>query len=124
MTPRQQGAFAIRDAVMIKLRQEGSFKEIKNMGPMLGWECTYRGDGSLEILYRTPFQVLPEPSATTIRRAALEGFIIPSDINFPYGLDIWVGKKVFNLEWHDDGRFKIINFTRGEWEKTVLSWAE
>lgn len=40
-----------------------------------------------------------------------------------YGLDIWVGKKVFNLEWDESGTIDIINFTRGPWEHLLFALA-
>lgn len=39
----------------------------------------------------------------------------------PYGIDIWHGKKVFSLEWGDDGQARIINFKRGPWESELFA---
>jgi hypothetical protein len=39
----------------------------------------------------------------------------------PYCLDIWRGKKVFSLEWSDNGAVNIINFKRGMWEGEFLA---
>lgn len=122
MTPRQHAAHAIRDAALVKIRQEGRFEDVKNLGPVLGWRALSGGNCGLEMSYRTPFQKVPGPSAKTIRLDALNGLTMPRDINLPYGLDIWIGRKVFNFEWCADGRFEIVNFKRGEWENTVLSW--
>jgi hypothetical protein len=39
----------------------------------------------------------------------------------PYSLKIWQGKKVFSLEWADDGRTYIVSFKRGAWEAEFLA---
>lgn len=41
-----------------------------------------------------------------------------------YGLNIWAGKKVFNLEWDESGTVDFVNFTRGPWEDLLIALAE
>jgi hypothetical protein len=53
--------------------------------------------------------------------ATLHGVKLPEVL--PYCIDIWRGKKVFSLEWADDGRTNIISFRRGPWEADLLALA-
>jgi hypothetical protein len=51
--------------------------------------------------------------------ATLNGLKLPEVL--PYGIDIWHEKKVFSLEWADDGRASITSFKRGPWEAEFLA---
>jgi hypothetical protein len=92
----------------------------------------WRGD-AFTILHRTPFQhrAVPDEAAKALAAkiggsvdeakyaATLYGVKLPESL--PYGLDIWRGKKVFSLEWADDGRSRIISFKREDWEAELLA---
>jgi hypothetical protein len=43
--------------------------------------------------------------------------------NLQYGLDIWSGRKVLNIEWSDDGEVKVVSYRPGQWEREVESAA-
>lgn len=123
MTPRQQRAVAVRDAALVKLQAEGNFEEVLGIGPILTWHARNSRCCVSEMLFRTPFQALPGLKPETVPRAAVTDSPIPAGFNLPYGLDIWTGKKVLNIEWCADGYFEIVSFRRGDWESTILSWA-
>jgi hypothetical protein len=39
--------------------------------------------------------------------------------NLPYGLNIWSGNKVLNIEWSDDGRTDVVSYRPGPWEREL-----
>lgn len=41
----------------------------------------------------------------------------------PYGIDIWRGKKVFNVEWGYLDNIDLVAFIRAEWEQRLIEWA-
>ena len=70
----------------------------------------------LDVWHRTPFHRLPKVPDRQKYALAVSG----KSRNLPYGLDIWYeGKKVFNIEWDDSGRFEILSFRRGPWEREL-----
>ena len=79
---------------------------------------TWRGAGFI-VSHRAPSQRLDDPSVAreTKRHPVREGLAAPEPL--PYGLDIWQGRKVLNLEWSDD-QFVIVSFRRGPWENVFL----
>jgi hypothetical protein len=99
------------------LKAKGQWKSIGVHGDrerMLGFDL-----GDLSMLYRTPFQPLPQASEhVRYIRAMLGG-----RGNLPYGLDIWHnGKKVMLVEW-DEGEFQLVTYKPGEWEFLMLDLA-
>jgi hypothetical protein len=120
-------ALQLRDHALSILRQHGSYQGDSD-AKFLMWK-----DESFGIWLRTPFQKWdtgPEVAAKTLAAkhglsldqakyaANLHGLKLPEVL--PYCLDIWRGKKVFSLEWADDGRSHIISFKRGDWEAELL----
>jgi hypothetical protein len=73
---------------------------------------------NLLILHRTPFQKLLKPSERMKYMAAVLG---QSPRIQRYGLDIWHGKKVFDIEWNDAEEVEVRSFIRGEWEDRLLA---
>ena len=72
--------------------------------------------GDLSMLYRTPFQALPQPSEHVRYLQAMLG----GRGNLPYGLDIWHNrKKVMLVEW-DEGEFQLVSYKPGEWKFLML----
>ena len=114
MTKRMETVLQIRQAALQKLRAEGQFEEVHHFGSVLSWKAPDWQQGGIHMLHRTPFQKLPKPSAEVMKRAFEYG-IVPR-LNLPYGLDIWAGGKVLNLEWNDSGDMKLVSFKRGAWE--------
>jgi hypothetical protein len=41
----------------------------------------------------------------------------------PYCIDIFQARKLFSMEWADDGRLYIVSFKRGPWEVEFLKLA-
>lgn len=72
----------------------------------LGFHLIVEFDG-ITVLYRTP-------------RAMI--FTAPS----AFGIDIWHGKKCFSVIWNSQKLkdFEVINFKRGPWIPTLLSFSE
>ncbi len=122
LSKRSEAALAIRDAALQKIRAEGIFEEIPNFGPTLVWPEKASHKAPLHMMLRTPFQKIPKVSVEN-RKKALQHGLAPEGPNLSYGLDIWTTEgKVFNIEWGDAGKTKIVNFKRGAWEETVLAW--
>jgi hypothetical protein len=124
---RTETALRLRDHALSILRQHGSYQPVRDQ-KFLMWN----GE-SFRMLLRTPFQkwATPDAAAKTLA-ASLDAPIDHAkylaaqyDVKLPealpYGLDIWRGKKVFSLEWADDGRSRIIGFKRGDWEVEFLA---
>ena len=125
---RIENAIQLRDHALSILRQHGSYQPVGD-AKFLMWN----GE-AFSISHRTPFQKWdtgPEVAAKSFAAnletgldhakylVAQYGVKLPEAL--PYGLDIWHGKKVFSLEWSDDGRTNIINFKRGDWEAELLA---
>jgi hypothetical protein len=124
---RTETALQLRDYALSIARDHGSY-ELVGDAKYLMW----RGD-TFTILHRTPFQHRTEPDEAAKKLAAkigasvdeakyaatLHGVKLPEAL--PYGLDVWHGKKVFSLEWSDDGRSRVISFKRGPWEEELLA---
>jgi hypothetical protein len=114
---RIETALRIRDRALAILRQHGSYQSagealsIMHRTPFQKWQA---GDTAVRALAAKHELALEEAKYA----AVLHGIMLPEVL--PYGLDIWRGKKVFSLEWADDGRSHIINFKRGPWEAEFL----
>jgi hypothetical protein len=116
---RGREAVLIRDAALEILAATGRFVLIEPAGRILEARL-----GEMHLLYRTPFQKLDERSADLKVRIALfeqaTGKKVPRDLE--YGLDIWCGRKVLNVEWSTSGdRIDVVSFRRGAWEQQLLS---
>ena len=122
MSTRLEVALQIREAALQKLRAEGEFEEIHRVGSVLSWKAPDWQQGGIHMLHRTPFQKLPKPSAEVMKTAFEYG--LEPRLNLPYGLDIWAGGKVMNLEWNDSGDIKLVSFKRGAWEQIVLGFGQ
>jgi hypothetical protein len=123
---RTETALQLRDHALSILRQHGKYQPAGD-AKYLMWKAN-----PFSILHRTPFQhrAVPDEAAKKLAAkigasvdeakyaATLIGMKLPEAL--PYGLDIWRGKKVFSLEWSDNGRANIINFKRGPWEAEFL----
>jgi hypothetical protein len=59
-----------------------------------------------DMLYRTPFQKLPETPASLKYFRALSGKLGP----LPYAIDVWrpEGGKILFCEWSDSGEFTLV----------------
>jgi hypothetical protein len=110
------------------VRQHGSYQPIGDAKFL-----TWKGD-SFGIWLRTPFQkwdIGSNVAAKTLAAkhgvstdhakyaATLHGLQLPEVL--PYCIDISHGRKVFSLEWSDDGRTHIVSFKRGPWEVDFLA---
>jgi hypothetical protein len=126
---RTEAALQLRDHALTIVRRHGSYQQAGD-AKFLMWN----GD-SFGMMHRTPFQKwdAPDVAAKSLAAnlgtglghakylAAQYGVKLPEVL--PYCIDIWRGKKVFSLEWADDGRSRIINFKRGAWEAEFLALA-
>jgi hypothetical protein len=127
MTKTEAAALEFRDHALKILRRHGRYVPLGDT-KFLMWI----GEG-FDLWLRTPFQkwdtdevaaqalaadvgVLPEQAKYL---AAQPGLKLPKVL--PYCIDLSQGRKVFSLEWFDDGRFHIINFKHGVWEAEFLA---
>jgi hypothetical protein len=128
---RTDTALQLRDHALSILRQHGSYQPTGDGQKFLMWKNELFG-----MWLRTPFQKWdtgPNVAARSLAAthdlsldqakyaATLHGLKLPEVL--PYCLDIWRGRKVFSLEWADDGRSYIISFKRGAWEAEFLTLA-
>lgn len=114
-------ATELRDIALQLLASAGTWVESRRQDGTPVRCLEFRRDG-ITIIYRTPFQkVFSEPSDSLKYRAALLG--LDCKTNLPYGLDIWSGRKVMNIEWDDRGRVDLVSFKRGPWEQHLEGFA-
>jgi hypothetical protein len=111
---KRQRAIQLRDLALQVIQTSGSWSSSGEVKAL-----KYRGD-DLSILYRTPFQRLPE---TPDHIKYMGAFLGVDTQNLPYGLDIWSLRKVLNIEWDDKGRVILVSYKRGEWEKKLEALA-
>jgi hypothetical protein len=101
----------LRDRALDLLKAKGAWHTVGHGERLLGLDL-----GDLSMLYRTPFQPLPEASENVRYMQAMLG----GKGNLPYGLDIWHGrKKVMLVEWNE-GEFQVVTYRPGEWEFLIL----
>ena len=114
-------ALLLRDAALTVIRNAGVWKTlaVRGAGDMKFLSARV---GSLDILYRTPFQRMPQPDDVLKYRAAQFGLTVPK--NLPYGLDVWAPKKVLNVEWDDKGNVALVSLRRGTWELELIKLAK
>ena len=113
-------ALLLRDGALTVLRRMGVWEKIavRGAGDMKFLSARI---GSLDILYRTPFQRMPQPNDGWKYRAAKLGLTSPK--NLSYGLDIWAPKKVLNIEWDDKGSVALVSLYSGAWELELITLA-
>jgi hypothetical protein len=97
------------------IRREGKWEEFGRTGKVL---CARLGD--IRMMYRTPFQQMPEIRLTDSERYRLAANGIEMPRQLPYGLDVWVTRKVMNLEWDHQGNPDLVSFKPGDWEADLL----
>jgi hypothetical protein len=115
---RREKARELHQVATQLLREKGKFEKIS--GSFQGQPLIVELE-QYHLALRTPFNC-PLPPPTEFRRylMALTG---TAALNLPYGLDIWEGKKVLNLEWDIDNNLEIVSFKRGIWEQIFLAKA-
>jgi hypothetical protein len=114
---RKQTALNIRDAALRMLREQGKWASMRDGAKTLNAE--YQG---IRISHWSQFQRGPwleNPPEPLLYRAAALGLGPPLQ-PLENGLDIWASKKVFSIEWGNDGAVNIISFRRGAWEDVLL----
>jgi hypothetical protein len=126
---RTEDAIQLRDHALTIIRQHGTYQPISTGQKFLTW----KGD-SFGIWLRPPFQEWdygPDVSARSLAAthgltldqakyaAVLHGLTLPEVL--PYCIDIFQARKLFSMEWADDGRTYIVSFRRGPWEAEFLS---
>lgn len=114
-TIRQARACELRDAAQNIVSVRGEWQTVSTMR-LIGADIA-----PFKILLRSPFTKLPPIDGRLIATWASQG-LLPKK-NLPWGLDIWTGKKVLNIEWDDSGEIVVVGFTRGQWEADFLTLA-
>ena len=119
----KERAIQLRDAALRIVQRQGALQPVNISGLSL---LTYR-DGKFAIAYRTPFHQVPprdDPSEREIEQYGphtAELLHQQSGRNLPYGLDIWCGGKVLNIEWADDGAVAVVSYKPGDWESRLMT---
>ena len=104
------GPHELKDAALAVLQKPGVARSQK-----AGESQLMVGEiGPFRIAYRTPLQKHPLPPAPPAS---------PERRSLPYGLDVWAGTKVFNVQWDEDETFEVVLFKRGEWELALIAAA-
>ena len=106
----------LRDAALIVVKRAGAWEAASQI------KLLTARVGTLLIGYRTPFQRLPEAPEQMKYLAAQHGK--PSPESWPYGLDVWVPKKVMCIEWDDEGNVLLVSLRHGEWEAELIEAAK
>jgi hypothetical protein len=126
MTKTEAAALEFRDHALKILRRHGRYVPLGDT-KFLMWI----GEG-FDLWLRTPFQKWDTDEVAAQALAANVG-VLPKQAKYlvaqpglklpkvlPYCIDLSQSRKVFSLEWSDDGRFHIINFKHGVWEAEFL----
>jgi hypothetical protein len=114
---RLEKAIEMRDALVAWLPARGEPYMIGNI------RCVGATLGRFRISYRTPFSgTLPQLIPANFLQAQLLQKRGP--VNLAYGLDVWDGKKVMNIEWDGRGRIDLVGFRAGEWETEIVKLCE
>lgn len=112
-------AIELRDTALQLLASAGTWAESRRQDGTPVRCLEFRRDG-IEMIHRTRFQrVFAEPSDSAKYGAALLG--LDWKRNLPYGLDIWAGQKVLNIEWDNQGRVELVSLKRGCWEQDLVA---
>jgi hypothetical protein len=107
-------ALAIRDHLLLSVRQNGELEVQRDLVRMVTWE-----QAPWVVHHWTPFNELqPGEASSPGYRHALERQHSSPDL--PYGLEVWHGVKVLRVLWAGDGRFEVASFVRGPWEDLAL----
>jgi hypothetical protein len=108
-------ALAIRDHLLLLVRQDGELEVQRGLVRMVTWE-----QAPWVIHHWTPFNELQpgEASSPGYRHAVERQHSMP---DLPYGLEVWHGVKVLSVQWADDGRFEVASFVRGPWQDLALA---
>ena len=109
-------AIAIRDHLLPLIRVHGAMQEVSGAaGHLAVWKA-----GSLTCTVRSPFTAWPAeaPPAAAYDQALSRQRAKPA---LPWGLQVWHGHTVLNLQWDDDGGVEVVSFTRGPWEDDALA---
>lgn len=113
---RKDEAIAIRDAVVAWLPGRAQWAKV---GPVRVFDAKI---GRFLISYRTPFSPLsPGERGKPSYQRALSRQKCGRQLNLSYGLDVWCGQKVLNLEWDADGHVDLVGFHRGDWVAELLA---
>lgn len=110
---RTETARQIRDRALLVVRNYGRYELVGDQ-----YWLIWRGAGFI-VSHRAPSQRLDNPGIAreTKHHPVREGLAAPEPL--PYGLEIWQGRKVLNIEWSGD-EFVIVSFRRGPWENMFL----
>src|ERR1043165_1137272 len=93
-------AMALRDGAVDVVKRLGTWESVAPTKVLIA------RIGSLQIVYRTPFQRLHAVADRMKYNAAILG----SKGNLPYGLEVWAPKKVLGIEWDNQGNVELFNF--------------
>ena len=108
-----QRAIKLRDLALPVVVKRGAWETTEGASVAHVNVLSYR-DSGFAIFYRMPSQSIPQSSdSTVVPQKAANG-------NLPYGLDIWFGEKVLNIEWADDGTVELRDYKPGRsWERRL-----
>ncbi len=114
MSEKTEKAKIIRDHILPLIRMKGSVVDISGI-KVLMWDAP-----PWKFIHRTPFSPVSQlkPSDYTEARLLQKR---GGKLNLGYSLDIWRGKKLFNVEWDQPDKLSIVSFMRGDWEDEVLA---
>jgi hypothetical protein len=108
-------ALAIRDHLLLLVRQNGELEVQRGLVRMVTWERA-----PWVVHHWTPFNDLQpgEASSPGYRHAVERPHAMP---DLPEGLEAWHGVKVLRVLWADDGGFEVASFVRGPREDLALA---
>jgi hypothetical protein len=108
-------ALAIRDHLLLLVRQNGELEVQRGLVRMVTWERA-----PWVVHHWTPFNELQpgEASSPGYRHAVERQHATP---DLPYGLEVRHGVGVLRVLWADDGRLEVASFVRGPWEDLALA---
>jgi hypothetical protein len=105
---RLQRAVELRDIAIAIVRAHGKWLVTRG-GPKL--LIYYDKASKLSISYRSPVQELPGDPPPAVPHP--KPFSLRS---LPYGIEVFQGPRMFNVDWADDGRMNVFTYNPGPWE--------
>jgi len=115
---KRERAIELRDRAIILLKTKGSWAALSGAVDTDAVRALTYKTARRHIVLRTPFQKLPWSLTGAQKYAAAQNEVTLGQ-NLPYGLDIWAGRKVLNIEWDLGSVIEVVSYKPGDWERDL-----
>ncbi|MCS0496871.1 hypothetical protein NVS89_17365 [Ancylobacter sp. MQZ15Z-1] len=115
-TPRDQRMLAVRQAAVDLICYSGVHSAV------IDTQCRFRFSADLAVVCGHEIDIELSAAHPKLVSLIAENPTIFGDA-MEYGLEIWAGEKVLDIEWSVRGAILVRSFGRGAWEKRLISAA-